>query len=116
MQKRLAYTDVSLETPVHDESDDTIMDMMNTGENVEEIVSDKEKDEILAARVKEFKEILNEKELFIFENRILSEEPLTLQEVGGRYDISRERARQIENRVVKKFKERFKTEFEELDF
>ena len=58
---------------------------------------------------------MNEKELYIFEQRIMSEEPLTLREVGAYFSISRERARQIESRVVKKFKERFKTEFKDLD-
>jgi RNA polymerase sigma-32 factor len=115
MQKRLSYGDVSLESPIHDEGDDTIMDMMKSDENVEEIVADREKDEILSTRVREFKKTLNEKELYIFEQRIMSEEPLTLQEIGAHFSISRERARQIENRVVKKFKERFKAEFKDLD-
>jgi RNA polymerase sigma-32 factor len=115
MQKRLSYGDVSLESPIHDEGDDTIMDMMKSDENVEEIVANREKDEILATRVGEFKKTLNEKELYIFEQRIMSEEPLTLREVGAYFSISRERARQIESRVVKKFKERFKTEFKDLD-
>jgi RNA polymerase sigma-32 factor len=106
MQKRLAYADVSMETPIHDEGDDTIMDMMKSDENVEEIVAEKEKDTIIVSRVKEFKKTLNEKELYIFEHRILSEEPFTLQE----------RARQIESKVMKKFKERFKTEFKDFDF
>ena len=116
MQKRLAYADVSLGSPLHDESDDTIMDMIGTDENVEEVVADKEKSEIITAKVAEFKKTLNEKELFIFENRILSEEPLTLQEIGTKFRISRERARQIENRVLKKFKDRFKGEFKKFDF
>ena len=115
MQKRLSYGDVSLESPIHDEGDDTIMDMMKSDENVEEIVADREKDEILSTRVREFKKTLSEKELYIFEQRIMSEEPLTLQEIGAHFSISRERARQIENRVVKKFKERFKAEFKDLD-
>jgi len=116
MEKRLAYTDISLEAPVHDESDDTIMDMMKSGENVEEVVAEKEKSDILAKKVAEFKKTLNDKELFIFEQRIMAEEPSTLQEIGARFSISRERVRQIENRVLKKFKERFKGEMEELDF
>ncbi len=116
MQKRLAYADVSMETPIHSEGDDTIMDMMRSDENVEEIVADKEKDTIIISRVKEFKKTLNEKELYIFEQRILSEEPITLQEIGAHFNISRERARQIENKVLKKFKERFKTEFKNFDF
>ncbi len=44
MEKRLAYTDISLEAPVHDESDDTIMDMMKSGENVEEVVAEQRKE------------------------------------------------------------------------
>ena len=116
MQKRLAHADVSLGSPLHEESDDTIMDLIKTDENVEEIVADKEKNEIITGKVAEFKKTLNEKELFIFENRMLSEEPLTLQEIGTKFRISRERARQIENRVLKKFKDRFKGEFKKLDF
>ncbi|MBP6941487.1 MAG: RNA polymerase factor sigma-32 [Syntrophorhabdaceae bacterium] len=116
MQKRLAYGDVSLGAPLHDESDDTIMDLIKTDENVEEIVADKEKNRIITEKVAEFKKTLNEKELFIFENRMLSEEPLTLQEIGTKFRISRERARQIENRVLKKFKDRFKGEFKKFDF
>lgn len=116
MQKRLAFTDVSLEAPLHDDSDDTIMDMMKSDENVEEVVAEKEKSEFLARKVAEFKLDLNEKELFIFETRMMAEEPLTLQEIGEKFDISRERVRQIENRVLKRFKERFKGELKNLDF
>lgn len=116
MQKRLAFTDVSLDSPIHEESDDTVMDMIKGGDDVEEVVSSKEKREILSRRVKEFKKDLNDKEVFIFEQRIMAEEPLTLQEIGQQFKISRERARQIENRVIKKFKERFQNEFQDLDF
>lgn len=116
MQKRLAYTDVSLEAPLHDESDDTIMDMMRTDENVEEVVAEKEKSEKLAEKVREFKKTLNDKEIYIFEHRIMAEEPATLQEIGAQFNVSRERVRQIENRVLKKFKDRFKGEMAEFNF
>ncbi len=116
MQKRLAYTDISLDTPVHDEGDDTIMDMMRSGEDIEEAVAGKEKQEILSAKIAEFRTTLNDKEVFIFDKRILAEEPLTLQDIGEYFKISRERVRQVENKVLKKFKDRFKDEFAELDF
>ena len=116
MQKRLAYTDISLETPIHEEGNDTVMDMIETGENVEEIVTDKEMSDLLAQRVAEFKKGLNEKELFIFGNRIMTDESITLQEIGEKFKISRERVRQIENKVLNKFKTRFKQELKELDF
>ena len=116
MQKRLAYPDVSLEAPLHDEGDDTIMDVIKAGSNVEEIVADKEKSEILSVKIAEFKETLNDKEIYIFNNRIMTDEPVTLQEIGSKLSISRERVRQIENKVLKKFKDRFKVELKKLDF
>ncbi len=116
MQKRLAYTDVSLETPIHEDSEDTIMDMMGSDENVEEIVSGRERSKILSKKVLEFKATLNDKEAFIFDHRIMAEEPVTLQEIGAKFRISRERVRQIENKVVKKFKDKFKGELAKLDF
>lgn len=116
MQKRLAYTDVSLEAPLRDDGDDTIMDMMRTDENVEEVVAEKEKSEILAKKVREFKKTLNDKEIYIFEHRIMAEEPSTLQEIGAKFNVSRERVRQIETRVLKKFKDRFKGEMTDFEF
>jgi RNA polymerase sigma-32 factor len=107
MQQRLAFTDISLEAPVHDGSDDTIMDTMRTDEDVEDIVSRREESEMLSKKVLEFKGGLNDKEIFIFDHRTLAEEPLTLQEIGEIFQISRERVRQIENKVLKKFKEQF---------
>jgi len=40
----------------------------------------------------------------IYRERLLNEEPLTLREIGEKYGISRERVRQIEERVKKKLK------------
>ncbi len=116
MQRRLAYGDVSLDAPVTENGDVTVMDMIKTGGDIEEVVSGKEKNEILSRKVAEFKKTLNDKELFVFDNRIMTDDALTLQEIGAKFSISRERVRQIENRVVKKFKDRFQGELQELDF
>ncbi|HEX2967315.1 MAG TPA: RNA polymerase factor sigma-32 [Syntrophorhabdaceae bacterium] len=116
MEKRLAFSDVSLETPLKDDGDDTIMHMIGSDENIEEMIAEKDKDNIIVSRVADFKKTLSEKELYVFNNRILAEEPCTLQEIGAHFNMSRERARQIETKVLKKFKERFKTEFENFDF
>lgn len=114
MERRLAYTDVSLETPINEDGSDTIMDLIGVEDNIEEKVADKEEKEILERRIEEFKKGLSEKERFIFENRILSDEPLTLQEIGERFKISRERVRQLESRIIKKFKETFKEGLESV--
>ena len=46
----------------------------------------------------------------IFDLRIFSDNPVTLQEIGDRYGISRERVRQVEKNIVKKMREYFKRE------
>lgn len=53
---------------------------------------------------------LSEKERFVIENRILKDEPLTLQAVGDQLGITRERVRQIEESALKKLK-KFITEY-----
>ena len=49
--------------------------------------------------------VLNERELDIVQTRRLSEETTTLEELSEKYDISRERVRQIEVRALEKIKE-----------
>jgi RNA polymerase sigma-32 factor len=115
MEKRLTYTDMSLDHPLYDEGEETLMDVMRSDANIEEVVTTKEKNEILSKKVAEFKGLLNDKELLIFEKRIMAEEPMTLQEIGEQFRISRERVRQIENRVLKKFNDRFEADLKKLD-
>ncbi|MBA4419140.1 MAG: RNA polymerase subunit sigma-70, partial [Syntrophus sp. (in: bacteria)] len=104
------FSDLSLETPLHDESDDTMMDTMRSDVDVEEIVSEKEESDIMAKRAMEFKGTLNDKEVFVFDNRVMAEDRITLQEIGERFQISRERVRQIECRVISKFKDQYRSE------
>jgi RNA polymerase sigma-32 factor len=56
-------------------------------------------------KVEEFAGTLEGKELEIFRSRLLSEDPPTLQQVGVKFGISRERVRQIESRLKRRFKE-----------
>ena len=62
---------------------------------------------------KEFQ--VKSKELEIFRARLLAEEPPTLQEVGGRFGISRERVRQIESRLKRRLKEFLKGQAADID-
>ncbi|RPH86189.1 MAG: sigma-70 family RNA polymerase sigma factor, partial [Deltaproteobacteria bacterium] len=45
---------------------------------------------------------LNERESYIIQHRVMADDPLTLQEIGDKYNITRERARQIEKQALKK--------------
>ena len=54
-------------------------------------------------------EVLNERERDVLTQRRLSEEPVTLEDLSQRYDVSRERIRQIEVRAFEKLQGRMRT-------
>ena len=94
--------DVSLDQPAYEEGEETMMDMVKSDGNIEDMVEEREKKKIAALKIAEFRGMLNERELYIFEHRIMTDEPMTLQEIGDHFNISRERARQIEKGVSAK--------------
>ena len=49
-------------------------------------------------------EKLNEREGYIIRHRIMADDPETLQEIGDRFHVTRERARQIEKDALKKLR------------
>lgn len=57
---------------------------------------------VLKGSIEYFIKGLEEKELLIFRERLLADDPRTHREIGERYGISRERVRKIEERVRKK--------------
>jgi RNA polymerase sigma-32 factor len=96
MEKRLVLTDVSLDQPLYEDGGETMMDMVKDDQDIEEVVEEREKRKIASRKIAEFSKGLSERELYIFEHRIMTDEPVTLQEIGDHFNISRERARQIE--------------------
>lgn len=116
MDQRLDGWDVSLDAPLKDDSDTERIDFVaSDAESAEEQVAKKEMDALLNEKVIKFKRELTPRELEIFENRIFSDSPVTLQQIGERYGISRERVRQVEKNIIKKMKEFFKREIPDFD-
>ena len=115
METRLTCNDVYLEAPLYDEGTDTMMDVLSTDDDVEDIVSEKDTQNELKKRLKAFKTTLNEKEACILDHRLMSEEPRTLEEIGTRFHISRERVRQIEQRILKKARASFNGDLVKLN-
>jgi len=105
MEQRLAARDLSVDAPAGDGDETSMLDYLpNKAANTEEAVGDAETRELISRKIKEFGETLAGKDKVIFEARLMAEEPLTLQDIGDRYGISRERVRQIEERIKKKLK------------
>ena len=115
MEKRLARTDLSLDSPLFAEAEETFIDTIRVEDSIEEAVADREKKEIVEGKIVEFRKTLREKELYIFDRRIMADEPATLQEVAVKFGISRERVRQLECRMLSRFNDRFGREFKRLD-
>lgn len=108
MQQRLNARDVSFDAPIADGSDRThadVIDVESTGKAADDVLADSELLEIFEEHLIEFRATLKGRDLDVFNDRLMAEKPLTLQEIGDRYGITRERARQIEARILKNLKE-----------
>ena len=105
MAARLKAHDLSLDDSIGDRSRDSFADTLkdNTPDQ-EEILSELEELEDLKQWADQALESLNPREKYIVEKRILSEEPVTLKELGKHFGITRERARQIERSALEKLK------------
>ena len=115
MQQRLAASDLSVDTPLREGEDATMLDVLQSGvDTAEEAVADAEFRSLVGERIREFGQTLKDKDRVIFDHRLLAEDPMTLQEIGDRYGISRERVRQIENRVKRKLKAHLEEHFPDL--
>lgn len=98
--------DSSLNVAVSDEDEDERIDLLvDKTQNVEEKVLRKYEVSYKTAILHKCLAQLNEREQYIVRNRLLSEEPLTLNEVGEKFGISRERVRQIEDAAFKKLQQ-----------
>jgi len=116
MDQRLDGWDVSLDAPLKNDSDTERIEFVSTeSESAEDQLAKKEMENILHEKIAEFKKQLKPRELVIFEHRIFSDTPLTLQEIGDRYAISRERVRQVEKNITKKMRDFFKKELPDFE-
>jgi RNA polymerase sigma-32 factor len=115
MEQRLGGSDLSVDMPLADGENTTLLDTLKSGAaTAEDQVADAEYRAAVGEKIREFGETLRDKDRLIFEQRLLAEEPLTLQEIGDRYGISRERVRQIESRVKRRLKDYLEHEFADL--
>jgi len=105
MEQRLASRDLSVDVPIGDDDEATMLHFLpDDKQSPEEQFADTQFRDLLRDKMAAFAKNLKDKELVIYQERLLNEEPLTLREIGEKYGISRERVRQIEERLKKKLK------------
>ena len=115
MSQRLDNWDVSLESPVREDSFDERKDFLpQPGPGVEEKVASREIRDKLHLVLDQLKDALNEKERMILATRLLDDDPLTLQHIADTFGISRERVRQIEAGLLKKIKKYLENELPDI--
>ena len=105
MSQRLGGSDMSVDAPLKDDGESSLLSLIPSGaDNAEEQVAKKELHRALTASLAAFEDDLSAKEKLIFHGRILDEDKKTLQELSDALSLSKERVRQIENKLRDKLK------------
>lgn len=117
MQQRLGNHELSLFAPQNNsDNDNCVIDAIAAPNNLQDDVIDQTR---AADRIKEsmenFEETLTGRDSQIWDLRMRSEKPMTLQQLGEVFSISRERARQLEGRILKKLEKHLHSEHEFID-
>ncbi len=105
MDIRLSNRDVSLDASIDDEGESMYIDqLVDGGTSQEEELIRKQETALVKKNIAGAMAKLNERESYIVTHRTMADTPQTLQEIGDRFNITRERARQIEKEALKKLR------------
>ena len=111
MSQRMSGRDVSLNAPLDSGGETTAASLLDFKSNDEEGADDQlghmEEMEVLKDNIEKIRPTLSAKELYILQNRLLADEPQTLQEIGDHYKVTREAVRQLEARLIAKIRKSF---------
>jgi len=112
MNKRLSAKDFQLDAKISYDGENSHMDMLSDDKiiDIEEKTIIKEQAELVGLKIKEAYEYLSDIEKIIYDERLIAEYPKTLQELGEKLNLSRERIRQIEVKTKKKIKKYLENE------
>lgn len=117
MDQRLGHDELSIDAPLGDDPKNTRAEryLPSSAVGAEERLGNEELKELFREKLAEFAKSLEGKELFIFQNRLTADEPLTLQDIGDKYGVSRERARQIEAALINRMREYMREQIPDFD-
>jgi len=103
MDMRMGTRDLSLNEIIGDDGDTPHLDfLVHDGDDQETSLIKEEEKSLVKRDIAGVLATLSERESFIIRNRVMADEPLTLQEIGDKYKITRERIRQIEKKALQK--------------
>ncbi len=117
MDQRLGGWELSLDQPINsEEGEGTFLDLLpSQSPRIDDSLAEDQLRVLFRQKLGEFAKTLNEREEDILRNRLLSETPLTLEELGQKYSITKERSRQLEAKIIKKLRDFMKSEVKDFD-
>src|SRR3990170_429417 len=116
MGQRLGHHDMSVDEPLSEDSESTLLSVLSSGETpLDDRLADDEISSIFKEKIAEFSKTMNERDLDILQNRILSESPKSLSAMGEAYGISKERVRQLEENIIKRLRKFLQAEIKDFD-
>jgi RNA polymerase sigma-32 factor len=118
MERRLSQSDLSIDAPTSDESGSaTFGDFLaSPGASVESLVADEDMRATFREIVDAFAVDLDERGQQILRERVLADEPRTLQEIGDDLGVTRERVRQLEKKLVDQLREYLRENLVDFDY
>jgi len=116
MDQRLGSWELSLDQPLNQETEGTLLDVLPSQEQgVDERLGEMQLRDLFREKLAAFTKTLDERDEDILRNRILSETPLTLEDLGRKYGITKERTRQLEARLIKRLRDYVKNEVKDFE-
>ena len=116
MDQRLGSWELSLDQPIGEDQEGTLLDILpSQAMPADEQIAENELRALFRKKLAEFIKTLDEREEDILRNRILSETPLTLDDLGAKYKITKERTRQLEARIIKRLRDHIRREVKDFD-
>lgn len=117
MDQRMGSWELSLDQPLSQDNDGgTLLDVLPAQEAaVDEQLASQQLRLLFRKKLAEFTKTLPERDEDILRNRILSETPVTLEDLGQKYGITKERTRQLESRLIKRLRDYIKKDVADFD-
>ncbi len=115
MAPNIESTDMSLDSYVGDDSSTRYVDTLHSAEDmIDERLARGELKDLFERKFREFSQSLKERDRVILQDRLMAEDPATLQEIADRYGVTREAIRLNEKTLIKKIKEYMQRELKDL--
>jgi RNA polymerase sigma-32 factor len=116
MDQRLGNWELSLDQPMTEDGEGTFHDLLPSPQApIDDQLADTQLRVLFRQKLAEFAHTLTEREEDILRNRLLSETPVTLEDLGKKYRITKERTRQLEAKIIKKLRELMKKDIQDFE-